>query len=80
MEHVTGFSISKDSLYRLETGKQTPSVNFMIAMNIMLNLSPTDCSMVEMCIPKEWNDLSRLNNSHDFDTEKWNIGLESIPL
>ncbi|TNU89038.1 helix-turn-helix transcriptional regulator [Eggerthella lenta] len=80
MKCVTGYDVSKDIVYRMENGKKEPTINFMIAMNLMLGLPATDFSMAEMCIPKEWNDLSESRTKHDFDTEKWNIGLEVIPF
>ncbi len=57
MKDVTGFDISKASLYRIESGKMEPSINFLIALNIMRGNLLTDTDLVKMCIPKEWNDL-----------------------
>lgn len=56
MKKRTGFELSKDSLYRIESGKNAPNINFMIALNIMTGKPLTDTSLVNMCIPKEWAD------------------------
>lgn len=58
MEMITGYSISKDALYRIETGKATPTIDFLVAFNIMLGKPAFDTSIIEMCLPKSWSDLS----------------------
>lgn len=70
MKKATGYDVSKDIVYRMESGKKEPSVNFIIALNIMMGNSLSDYSMVEMCVPKEWKDIENqpYYRKYDYDS------------
>lgn len=73
MKRATGYTVSKDIVYRMESGKKEPTINFVIAMNIMLGLPTTDFSMVEMCMPKEWTDIEDSSYYRPYDFETYNL-------
>lgn len=52
----TGEAISKDALYRIEQGKQTPTAAQFFAINITLfgELIPTNNGDMKACFSREW--------------------------
>lgn len=74
MEKVTGYALSRDGLYRIETGKSTPTIDFIIAFNIMMGKPAFDSTLLDMCLPNEWRNMSeagqrqtRSLHEYDFD-------------
>lgn len=58
MKIKTGYEVSKDILYRMEAGKREPTINFLIAFNMMCGKPLLDSSILEMCLPREWVEQS----------------------
>lgn len=61
LQYHTGVSISKDTLYRIETAKQEPSINFILAMNLMEGKGVLDMKLIDMCVPMEWKESADSN-------------------
>ncbi len=79
LKEVTGLEMSKDSLYRIESGKNAPNINFMIALNIMMGKQLTDTSLIKMCIPKEWIDCEKVHFARPYTFNEFE-NLKSIPF
>lgn len=53
----TRVRISRDAVYRIEQGKQTPSADQFMAINLALFGSPFGGDAIRLCMAKEWKQI-----------------------
>lgn len=65
----TRVEVSRDTLYKVEQGRQIPDALQFMAINMALGFDPFLGKVVDMCISSEWKGAS----SPDGIPEKWKV-------
>ena len=63
MKEKTDYVLSQDALYRIETGKQEPSLSLYCAINLTLGRPMLDDDLLRGSITYHWINLSQENKN-----------------